>query len=84
VLEVRDTGIGMSAEERARLGEEFFRAKNPRTRAITGTGLGVALVRRIVEGYRGSLEVESVPEEGSVFRVLLPADAERGAGGVAA
>jgi two-component system, OmpR family, phosphate regulon sensor histidine kinase PhoR len=84
VLEVRDTGIGMSEEERARLGEEFFRAKNPRTRAITGTGLGVALVRRIVESYRGSLEVESAPESGSAFRVLLPIGAERSGGGVAA
>lgn len=71
-LEVADTGVGMSQEEVARLGEEFFRAKNPRTRQVTGTGLGFVLVKRIVEGYQGAVEVESVPEQGSTFRVLLP------------
>jgi PAS domain S-box-containing protein len=71
-VEVTDTGIGMSPEETRRLGEEFFRAKNAHTRTITGTGLGVALVKKIVESYNGALEVESVPEQGSTFRVLLP------------
>ena len=71
-VEVRDTGLGMSPEELVRLGEEFYRAKNERTRGITGTGLGIALVKRIVEGYRGALEVESEAGVGSTFRVLLP------------
>ena len=72
VLEVSDDGIGMSAEERGRLGEEFFRAKNTATRGITGTGLGVALVKKIVAEYNGALEVESTPGAGSTFRVLWP------------
>jgi two-component system, OmpR family, phosphate regulon sensor histidine kinase PhoR len=72
VLEVEDTGIGMSGDERGSLGQDFFRAKNPKTRKVTGTGLGVALVKKIVESYQGALEVESVPDQGSTFRVLLP------------
>ena len=71
-MEVSDTGIGMTAEERQRLGEEFFRAKNANTRTITGTGLGVALVKKIIDSYNGALEVDSIPEQGSTFRVLLP------------
>jgi two-component system, OmpR family, phosphate regulon sensor histidine kinase PhoR len=71
-VEVQDTGIGMSPEEVERLGQEFFRAKNAKTRTITGTGLGVALIRKIVESYNGALEVDSVPDHGSTFRVLLP------------
>jgi signal transduction histidine kinase len=77
-LEVSDTGIGMTEEERRRLGEEFFRAKNAKTRTITGTGLGVALVKKIVHGYAGDLEVESTPDQGSTFRVLLPLGAPHG------
>lgn len=71
-LEVADTGIGMSPDELRRLGEEFFRAKNPRTRRITGTGLGLALVKRIAQSYQGALEVESVVDRGTTMRVLFP------------
>lgn len=75
-LEVTDTGVGLSPAEVARLGEEFFRAKNRRTRLVAGTGLGLSLVKKVVEGYRGALEVESTPDVGSTFRVLLPLPAE--------
>jgi two-component system, OmpR family, phosphate regulon sensor histidine kinase PhoR len=71
-IEVEDTGVGLSADELKRLGEDFYRAKNERTRHIAGTGLGVALVKKIVESYGGALEVESTPEVGSTFRVVLP------------
>jgi len=72
VVEVTDTGIGMSEADIGRLGQEFFRAKNPKTRTITGTGLGIALVRKIVDSYNGTLQVRSVLEEGSTFTVVLP------------
>jgi two-component system, OmpR family, phosphate regulon sensor histidine kinase PhoR len=73
VLEVEDTGIGMSEEDQRQVGREFFRAKNAATRQITGTGLGLALTKRIVESHHGVLEVRSEPGVGSTFRVLLPA-----------
>ena len=72
-LEVRDTGIGMTAEELRRLGEEFYRIKNPQTRSITGTGLGLSLVKKIVASCNGTLEIDSTPGEGSAFRVVIPA-----------
>ncbi|MBN2321729.1 MAG: response regulator [Acidobacteria bacterium] len=71
-LEVRDTGIGMTPEETKRLGEEFYRVKNSKTRAITGTGLGLSLVKKIVASYKGSLEIDSASGEGSSFRVSIP------------
>jgi|WetSurMetagenome_2_1015567.scaffolds.fasta_scaffold14150_3 two-component system, OmpR family, phosphate regulon sensor histidine kinase PhoR len=73
-IEVEDNGIGMSPEDARRVGEEFFRVKDDKTRTITGTGLGLALVKRIVKSYYGSLEVESQPERGSLFRILIPLD----------
>ncbi|MBM4090952.1 MAG: response regulator [Planctomycetes bacterium] len=73
-----DSGIGMSPDERARIGEEFFRAKNSKTRSITGTGLGMSLVKKIVENYNGALEVESTPDVGSTFRILLPVNGDEG------
>jgi two-component system, OmpR family, phosphate regulon sensor histidine kinase PhoR len=69
---VRDTGIGMTVEEKERLFEEFFRAKNALTRQITGTGLGLTIVKRIVESYAGKIEVETEYEKGSEFVVSLP------------
>ncbi len=71
-MEVEDTGIGMKPEDAKRAGEEFFRVKDSKTRTITGTGLGLALVKRIVKSYHGSFEVESRPDQGSTFRILIP------------
>jgi two-component system phosphate regulon sensor histidine kinase PhoR len=72
-IEIQDTGIGMTPEERRRLGEEFYRIKNPQTRSITGTGLGLSLVKKIVASCNGTLEIDSTPGEGSTFRVVIPA-----------
>jgi signal transduction histidine kinase len=69
---MQDSGIGMSPHDVARLGEEFFRVKSARTRTITGSGLGMALMKKIVESYQGGFEVESTLDVGSTFRVLLP------------
>jgi two-component system, OmpR family, phosphate regulon sensor histidine kinase PhoR len=71
-VEVEDTGIGLKPEEIKRIGEEFFRAKNEKTWNITGTGLGLYLVKRIVKTYHGSLKIESQVNKGSIFRILLP------------
>ncbi len=75
VLTVRDEGIGISEEDQQHLFTEFFRSTNPVAVALPGTGLGLTIVRRIVERHGGAIEVESAPGVGSTFRVTLPAPA---------
>jgi len=71
-LEVRDSGIGMSAEDLASLFTPFFRADRSRTRQTGGIGLGLVLSRRIVEAHGGALEIESAKGSGTVARVRIP------------
>jgi signal transduction histidine kinase len=73
VIAVLDRGIGISAEDRARLFDGFFRSADRRVREKGGTGLGLALVRRIVESHHGTLDVESRLVKGTTFRVFFPA-----------
>ncbi len=73
LISVHDRGIGIRPEHRALLTEGFFRAPDDRVRERSGTGLGLALVRRIVETHNGSLDVESRLVKGSIFRVFFPA-----------
>jgi two-component system, sensor histidine kinase and response regulator len=80
VLEVKDTGIGMSRSEVDALFQEFSRIKNEKTRNISGSGLGLSIVRKIVDLYKGDITVESTPDEGSVFRVFLPENIEENSG----
>jgi two-component system, sensor histidine kinase and response regulator len=72
VLEVSDTGIGMSEECLPRLFREFSRIKNAATEDIPGTGLGLAICKRIVTELGGTIEVASRPGEGTRFTVRLP------------
>jgi two-component system, OmpR family, sensor kinase len=82
VIEVADTGPGLSAEQRERVFERFYRADEARTRrtdrAATGTGLGLAIVAAIVRAHHGSVELLSEAGKGATFRVTLPALAEDG------
>lgn len=68
---VSDEGIGIAAADRERIFEAFSRVESV-AKAIEGMGLGLSVVRRLVEAHEGKLEVESTPGEGSLFRVLLP------------
>lgn len=72
VIKVQDSGIGMTEEETKKLFKEFVRIKNEKTKHITGSGLGLSIVRKISELYRGKIEVESFPGQGSIFTVYLP------------
>ena len=75
-MSVRDTGIGLQPEEKERLFEEFFRAKNKFTRTVTGTGLGLTIVKRIIDSYAGKIDVDSEFEKGSTFTIYLPLEEE--------
>jgi signal transduction histidine kinase len=77
VVEVADTGIGISEEDQGRLFERFFRAESATNQAIQGTGLGLSIVRAIVEAHDGSISVDSTAGRGTTFRIQLPRDRER-------
>ncbi|MBV8536230.1 MAG: CHASE2 domain-containing protein [Alphaproteobacteria bacterium] len=74
VFEVEDTGIGLTAEEQARLFTAFQQAGSATARRYGGTGLGLSICRGIVDAMAGRIEVESEKGRGSVFRVIVPAE----------
>jgi two-component system sensor histidine kinase/response regulator len=69
---VEDTGIGIAPEDRSRIFEEFYRTPQAKEMDARGTGLGLSLVKRIVEGLGGTLEVRSELGQGSHFSFRLP------------
>lgn len=71
-IKISDTGIGLKPEEKEKLFQEFYRAKNENTRGISGTGLGLTIVKQIVESYHGKIAVDSKYGEGTTFTIELP------------
>jgi len=74
-LEVSDQGIGMSEAQIGRIFSEYTQATRATTSLYGGTGLGLAVTRRLCELMGGSIEVESAPDRGSTFRVRMPIQA---------
>jgi signal transduction histidine kinase len=72
VMAVKDTGVGVKPEELVRIFEEFHQADSPDGRVREGTGLGLSVVRKLVELHGGTVTVESAPGQGSCFEVRLP------------
>ena len=72
MIEVEDTGIGMTKDEQKMLFKEFTRIKNDKTRTIPGSGLGLSIVKRIVDLYHGKIQIESEPDKGTKFTITLP------------
>jgi signal transduction histidine kinase len=73
-ITVVDTGIGMTPEELDKIFDDFVRIKNDKTKNITGSGLGLSIVKKLIDNYGGKIEVSSVPDQGSTFNVRLPID----------
>jgi CheY-like chemotaxis protein len=71
-ISVRDTGIGISADDQARIFAEFEQADGGSARKYGGTGLGLTISKRIVESMGGTIAIESVPGAGATFRVSIP------------
>jgi two-component system phosphate regulon sensor histidine kinase PhoR len=69
---VRDYGPGIAPEHMPRLTERFYRVDVGESRAQGGTGLGLALVKHILNRHRGRLEIQSVPGHGATFTIWLP------------
>ena len=75
-LSVSDTGIGMTAEQQAKLFEEFSQADATTAQRFGGTGLGLAITRKLARLMGGDVTVASEPGEGSVFTLRLPAEVD--------
>jgi len=75
LISLSDRGIGIKPEDRSHLFDGFFRADDDRVRRRRGAGLGLSLVRSIVEAHGGSIDIESRLVKGSTFRIFLPQSA---------
>lgn len=78
VIAVRDYGVGIKKEEVNKIFDRFYRGGDELTRTVKGSGLGLTLVKQIVEAHKGSIQVESEPGKGSVFMLNLPIDPNKG------
>lgn len=72
IFEIKDTGVGISAEELPFVFERFYKVDKARTRGRAGTGLGLAIVKNIIHGHGGKIEVSSKIGHGTTFTFFLP------------
>lgn len=72
VLEVSDTGIGLSGDELPHVFERFWRSEKSRSRSRGGAGIGLAIVRELVRAHDGRIDVRSHPGEGTTFTICMP------------
>jgi len=72
VISVRDQGVGIRKEDQEKIFSRFYRAGEELTQAVKGSGIGLTIVKQIVEAHQGEVTVESSPGKGSIFNVILP------------
>ncbi|GIV32781.1 MAG: two-component sensor histidine kinase [Chitinophagales bacterium] len=72
VLTVKDNGIGIAPEERANIFKKFYRIGNEETRRTKGTGLGLFIVKKIVELHKGKITLSDNEPKGTIFRIVIP------------
>ena len=70
-ITVSDTGIGLKKEDKEKIFDDFVRIKSSQTREVTGSGLGLSIVKKIVDMYQGNIEVLSEPDKGTSFIITL-------------
>jgi two-component system, OmpR family, phosphate regulon sensor histidine kinase PhoR len=71
-VDIIDNGFGIAEKHIDKIFERFYRVKDENTRYITGTGLGLPIVKGLVDSLKGSISLKSQPGEGSTFTVFLP------------
>jgi signal transduction histidine kinase len=71
---VKDRGVGIASEEREKVFEKFYRVGNSLVHDVKGSGLGLSIVKHIIEAHRGKITLESEPGRGSAFTIHLPID----------
>jgi signal transduction histidine kinase len=71
-VSVKDSGIGISAEDQLKIFDRFYRVDKARSREVGGTGLGLSIARSIAEAHQGRLLVQSTLGQGSEFTLHLP------------
>jgi signal transduction histidine kinase len=76
VIAVTDHGIGIAPQDRTHIFEKFYRVRSSDTDLIAGTGLGLTLVKHVVQAHAGSVQVESTPGRGSTFSIRIPVPPE--------
>ena len=72
LMQIEDTGIGISSDEKGRIFERFYRVDKARAKVAGGTGLGLAIVKHIAQAHKGSVTVDSQLGKGSIFTVNIP------------
>ena len=74
LIQVSDTGLGISPEDLPHIFDRFYRIDSARNRDHGGTGLGLAIVKAIVGAHAGTISVDSIVDKGTTFSVYLPLD----------
>ncbi|MGC4377209.1 HAMP domain-containing histidine kinase [Fictibacillus sp. Mic-4] len=77
VISITDTGIGMTEEDQKHIFERFYKADPSRTSSKGGSGLGLSIVKKIVEMHHGTISVQSSPGKGTVFSITIPAGVKK-------
>jgi signal transduction histidine kinase len=72
IISVRDNGVGIRKEDHDKIFSRFYRAGEELTQTVKGSGIGLTIVKQIVEAHRGEITVESSPGKGSTFAVSIP------------
>ncbi|MGA1414820.1 MAG: sensor histidine kinase, partial [Candidatus Kapaibacteriota bacterium] len=72
ILRVSDTGVGIAKEHLPHIFDRFFRADQARSQDIQGNGLGLSIVKWIIEAHEGTIRAESTPGKGTMITIVLP------------